>query len=161
SIACPKTRDQNAFTAGFNLITDSRSSMGKLHSLGDHTEKADKNYWFMYTDPPDNTGSDPLRNIDQSTFAHILDRVPEFEGYLNTDENDMSKLSIVVEGMKDFCPLLKAAVKKMFDTFPNMCQAYSIIAKEAVDVARDEEWNFRDRDTGKAIYKPSFDGNAC
>ncbi|KAF4715475.1 hypothetical protein FOZ63_003505 [Perkinsus olseni] len=133
--------------------------MGKLHSLGDHTENPDKKYWFMYTGPPDNTGSDPLRNIDQSTFAHILDRVPEFEGYLKTNECDMSKLSIVIEGMKDFCPLLEAAVKKMFDTFPNMCQAYSIIANEAVDVARDEGWDFTDRGTGKAIYNPSFDGN--
>ncbi|KAF4733157.1 hypothetical protein FOZ63_015544, partial [Perkinsus olseni] len=135
-VACPKTEEHDAFTAKFDE--------GKLKAYGDQSKRNDTNFEFRHTAPPAKTGLDPLANLDKSTFVHIVKRFREFAGYLKTTYFDVSQLEAVSEGMKDFCPLVEEALKKTFETFQNLCLIFSK-TKEAIDVARDEQWMFREQ----------------
>ncbi|KAF4651165.1 hypothetical protein FOZ61_010687, partial [Perkinsus olseni] len=167
SIACPKRNDeQGAFVATFE--DEHHNNPGYLHTCKGHFDDPDEHYVFKFR-PPQKARMDPLLDLDNTTFSHIIERFDEFFGYLGLGAEpthdyfrqapresriDVSKLGVVYDVMKDFCPLVGEAVRKHSKTFADLCHQTFTICKEAIALARNEDWKFFPRGNITYVLSP-------
>ncbi|KAF4704196.1 hypothetical protein FOZ63_025667 [Perkinsus olseni] len=160
SIACPKRGERGAFGATFD--DESHNMPGYIHSCRGHFVDSDELYVFKFG-PPEKAKSDPLLDLDNRTFSHIVERFDEFFGYLGLGAEstkswdfriDVSKLGVVHGVMKDFCPLVREAVRKHSRTFADLCDQTFTTCKEAISIAKNEGWECFPRGNTTYVLHP-------
>ncbi|KAF4661976.1 hypothetical protein FOL46_005518 [Perkinsus olseni] len=135
SVNCPKDPAYgNAFRTtywGNPSLATYQSDYPKSHPLHD----------FSVTGPPNNTGLDPLRRLDQSSFrgerelVYVAARTVDLErdDYYPVHEEELDDAALDMDWeVKGLCAAVFKAVKKKFPNFKDLCTEYHDESEAAV-----------------------------
>ncbi|KAF4745645.1 hypothetical protein FOZ63_009413 [Perkinsus olseni] len=115
---------------------------------------------FGAAGPPDSTGLNPLRKVDQSSFrkerelVYMAARTVDLgrDDYYPVHEEELADaaldMDLKVEGL---CAAVFKAVKKQFSTYTELCTEYHNESEAAVDAAHEEDWTFWEDKNGITI----------
>ncbi|KAF4653972.1 hypothetical protein FOZ61_008575 [Perkinsus olseni] len=151
AIICPKKGTRTAFS-----ISYSRQSV--LY-VGDYPNN--RSSYFFEGSPPDQSGLDPLVNLDQSIFEEdwegarlAASRVAWSVEHTTLFDSDLEIMTdderAVMFRLSRVCWAVIEAVKKRFGSFSSLCDAYHEIVENAVSTAQDQEEPSEDDELGDA-----------
>ncbi|KAF4654188.1 hypothetical protein FOZ61_008419 [Perkinsus olseni] len=154
SVNCPKDPAYgNAFRTtywGNPSLATYQSDYPKSHPLHD----------FGAAGPPDSTGLNSLRKLDQSSFRKERELVYMAARTVDLGRDDnypvreeelahaAIDMDLKVEGL---CAAVFKAVKKPFSTYTELCTEYHNESEAAVDAAHKEDWTFWEDKNGITI----------
>ncbi|KAF4726239.1 hypothetical protein FOZ63_022569, partial [Perkinsus olseni] len=129
-IVCPKAGKRDAFRSNLKW------SDSELHSFQVRGENRSE----FYEGVPENTGEDPLKTLNDSTFHGMMsnlryDTKKGFDEYLSTMEESYGIL-------REICISIQEAMASKYGTFDKMCDAYYNVFKTARDTAKEKHWKF-------------------
>ncbi|KAF4703858.1 hypothetical protein FOZ63_007635 [Perkinsus olseni] len=139
-ISCPQDGDHPAFLTVF---------YGKVHAirgyyvakLNDDDNFPTMKFYQFNAPPPLGAGMDPLREIYQRGALQQQQQARlSSHGWRRLFRTILRRFS-----RRNECTDVMEIVKKQFDTFSALCDAYRNISNSAVEAARNETWNFWDK----------------
>ncbi|KAF4649824.1 hypothetical protein FOZ61_000909 [Perkinsus olseni] len=162
-IGCPETETHPAFRAAYS----------KRHLLVNYRIKNSSTVgpWHVFDEPPpDETGLDPLRSLDQSSFILIKDRLfaavkrlglPQNLEMTKIYKNEMDTLlehalrarKTIVNYLLKVCDSVISAIKEQYGSYRQLCVRNYHDAQGAIDAARDAGWSF-EPDRHDILVKP-------
>ncbi|KAF4677181.1 hypothetical protein FOZ60_000289 [Perkinsus olseni] len=100
--------------------------------------------------PPRNSGLDPLRGLDNSTFTPMLRELGDHtEGVLSRYQ---AQIKPAYKLLKRICLSLREAMMRKFGSFGSMCDEYYRMSKNAIKTAEDEGWQHEEKNSQGIDY---------
>ncbi|KAF4721127.1 hypothetical protein FOZ62_026830, partial [Perkinsus olseni] len=148
SIDCPGAIGRKGFSNLLYLQTaDSSVALGA--HLDDFQARGEDMISFR-SPPPRNSGLDPLRGLDNSTFTPMLRELGDHtEGVLSRYQ---AQIKPAYKLLKRICLSLREAMMRKFGSFGSMCDEYYRMSKNAIKTAEDEGWQHEEKNSQGIDY---------
>ncbi|KAF4662897.1 hypothetical protein FOZ61_002103 [Perkinsus olseni] len=133
-INCPATERWPAFRA----VYSGRSAVQSYANITYPTSEED---WYTFEDhfPPNNTGLDPLRELNQSPLRDARNKVYAAAAKGKVEGQTEAQDELISE-FKDACSVAIETIRKHFGPFPRLCGKYRDASEEAIAAATLEKW---------------------